>query len=688
MTSDPTKPPFRKILVANRGEIAVRIIRAIHEVGATAVSVYSDPDEAALHVQMSDETYRIGPGPAAKSYLNIEAILEAARESEAEAIHPGYGFLSENADFVQAVIDADLVFIGPLPGIIRLMGDKIASKRLMEESGIPVVPGYDGEALDEKTLRLEAERIGYPIMLKAAAGGGGRGMRVVEGPDQLADAIEGAKREAMAAFGDDRVFLEKLLVAPRHIEVQVLGDSQDNLIHLFERDCSVQRRHQKVIEEAPSPALNDEQRAALCETAIRAARAAGYVNAGTVEFLWSEGNFYFLEMNTRIQVEHPVTEMVTGRDLVIAQIEIAAGKPLEWKQEDIKLTGHAIEARLYAEDAEHGFLPQFADLVYFEYEGFEGIRVDTGARAEGEISRFYDPLIAKFIAHGLSRDEALGRLQSALYWGVDVAGVQTNRDFLGWVVESEQFRSGTATTALVDSWLEQQKLTGRKPDELILARAGADLTLSPRAMLYEDEAPKRPSSQPWYSHGGWRMGGVVQFSYLTGDQEYRVEAQRVPGPFWNITINGEHRYQGVRFALIEYKWLEVRIGAKIKTYRVLLGTGVHDIRVESDKDPTIAATFTSGSITERVLGRGAPAGRVDGASGRIAAPMPGTIVKISVGEGDGVQAHQPLVVLEAMKMEHVLEAPHAGKVKAIQRAEGELVAAGDLLVEIAGECMQ
>jgi 3-methylcrotonyl-CoA carboxylase alpha subunit len=679
----PDSPPFRKILVANRGEIAVRIIRAIHEVGATAVSVYSDPDASALHVSLSDEAYRVGPGPATFSYLNAGAILDAARESGAEAVHPGYGFLSESAEFAEAVKQAGLVFIGPPAEVIRLMGDKVAAKRLMADNGVPLIPGYDGDDQSLEVFQREAERIGYPVMLKAAAGGGGRGMREVVAPDQLGDAIEGARREAVAAFGDGRLFLEKLLAGPRHIEVQVLGDQQGALIHLFERDCSVQRRHQKVIEEAPSPALSQQERAAICDAGLRAARAAKYVNAGTVEFLWSDGNFYFLEMNTRIQVEHGVTELVTGTDLVRAQIEIAAGRPLAWGQEDIGLDGHAIEARVYAEDPDRGFLPQFGRVYQSSLPTRRlHLRIDTALRSSGEISRFYDPMVAKLIAHGATRPRAVHNLIEGLEES-HVNGVKTNISFLLWAVQSEQFTAGTATTAFLDEWRPGATEAPPLDDRWILGAVAADLAGEELSKTSDADL----SSRVWFGRAGWRLGGqAIKLAYRAQGNVYRVDATRLPGSTWRISINGEQAYDQVELFCQDGNDVTVVAGHAVHTFGIRSEPGRSHLRLLDLSPAGREIEVSREHLLEGSVGRGsANQAATPGTSGMIVSPMPGTVAKIAVAEGDRVLVHQPLLVLEAMKMEHVLEAPHHGVVEKIHHRAGDLVSRGEVLIELRAE---
>ncbi len=442
---------FTRILVANRGEIAIRVIRACRELGIEPVAIYSEPDRAAMHVRQADHAVAVGPAPARESYLNGERIIEAARRTGAQAIHPGYGFLSENAQFARSVEAAGLVFIGPPATAIEKMGDKVAARRLMAEAGVPVVPGSPGTVSNEKEARAAIRRIGYPVMLKAAAGGGGKGMRVVERESELAGALRAVTSEASSSFGDARFYLEKALSSPRHIEVQVLGDRAGNLVHLFERECSIQRRHQKVIEESPSPFVTDRMRRAMTEVAVRAAAAVGYYSAGTIEFLAdADRNFYFLEMNTRIQVEHPVTEMVTGTDLVKAQIAIAAGEPLPFRQEDVVQRGWALECRIYAEDAEQGFVPSPGRIETLRFPEGPGVRNDAGVYAGAEVSAHYDPLISKLVAWGTDRASAISRMRRALAECVIAGSLVVNLDFHRWMLAHPAFLSGDFDTGFVD----------------------------------------------------------------------------------------------------------------------------------------------------------------------------------------------------------------------------------------------
>jgi 3-methylcrotonyl-CoA carboxylase alpha subunit len=499
---------MKRLLIANRGEIAVRIIRACREAGLSPVAVFSEADRNAPHVALADAAYLLGPGPASESYLRIAAILEAARKAGADALHPGYGFLSENPDFAQACADAGITFVGPSAEVIRLLGDKSAAKQRMEAAGVPVVPGYDGGDQSERRLRREAKQLGTPLLIKAAAGGGGRGMRVVQTLEGFDSAMEEARREAQAAFGDDRLLLERYVTRARHVEFQICGDTQGHLIHLFERECSIQRRHQKIIEESPSPVLTPELRARMAEAAVQVGRAAGYVNAGTVEFLLEERpdgdhRFYFLEVNTRLQVEHPVTEVCTGLDLVQLQLQIAEGKPLPFRQEEITTSGHALEVRIYAEDAAAGFLPSVGQLVQWIEPVGPGIRVDSGVERGSEVSPYYDPMLAKLIVRGTTREETIARMEQALRH-FHALGVQTNIAYLLAILRHPAFRAGDLSTTFLQQHFAGWKPAAEIPSEVLLALA-AEAAATPNA--------RRPASaiavegdvySPWGLPGGWR----------------------------------------------------------------------------------------------------------------------------------------------------------------------------------------
>src|SRR4051794_17430439 len=518
---------FSRILIANRGEIAWRVIRTARRMGIDTVAVYSEVDEGALHVAMADEARPIGPPSPRQSYLNIEAVVAASRDSFAEAVHPGYGYLSENAEFAEACAAAGIVFIGPSPDAIRAMGSKAAAKALMEAHGVPVVPGYHGADQDDSRLLAEAERIGFPVMIKASAGGGGRGMRVVADASEFARALDGARREAKGAFGDDTVLIERYLERPRHIEVQIFGDSDGNIVHLFERDCSIQLRHQKIVEEAPAPGLTQERRLYIGEAAVAAARAVDYVGAGTVEFIAEQDGerFYFMEMNTRLQVEHPVTEAITGLDLVEWQFRIAAGEKLPLCQDEIALSGHAIEVRLYAENPARGFLPATGTLHRLHLPqgdpGDDAVRVDTGVRPGDTVTPFYDPMIAKIIAHGEDRAAARGRLSRALA-DTAVLGVTTNLGFLARVVGDPNFSAGAVDTGFVEHRRESLLASTDPPPAPVLAAAVLDRLLSREA-----SARSAVRADPWSRRDGWRLNlasAPSDFLFRCGETEYALAA--------------------------------------------------------------------------------------------------------------------------------------------------------------------
>jgi geranyl-CoA carboxylase alpha subunit len=641
------------ILVANRGEIAVRVIRAAAAMGYRTVAVYSDADVAAPHVHLADEAVRIGRGPARESYLDIDRLIEAARLSGATAVHPGYGFLSENADFAQACLDAELAFIGPLPDTIRIMGDKAAAKRLMADSGVPLLPGYQGlEQTDERLVR-EAQSLGFPLMVKAAAGGGGKGMRLVTTGAELSDALSTARREALSAFGSDVLILERALLQPRHVEIQILADRYGHVIAVGDRDCSVQRRHQKVIEESPCPAIDDTTRRAMSEAAVTAAKSVGYVGAGTVEFLLdADGTFAFLEMNTRLQVEHPVTEMVTGLDLVAWQLRIADGEPLTLSQDDVVLRGHAIEARLYAEDPGKGYLPATGRIELWRPPTGCGVRVDAGVDTGTAISPHYDPMLAKIIAHGRNRGEARRRLINALEL-TTVLGLTTNRVLLARILRHEMFANGQATTAFLD---EVDLRVDPTPSSRELAAAAALLHGKREA----DARQRSPGLVGWSSNGTLRTlqrlavadgfidvqisGTSNELSVTIEGVSHVVDVSRAPADVW---IDGSRT--SVDYCCPTLDRIAVRLGH--------LDLDVRDVLF---------------APPESVRGAG---------TGEVTAPMHGTVTTKLVEVGDEVTAGQRLLVLEAMKMEQPLIADISGVVAEIVAASKQ-VAADDVLVRI------
>ncbi|HEX5545911.1 MAG TPA: acetyl-CoA carboxylase biotin carboxylase subunit [Ktedonobacterales bacterium] len=667
---------FNSVLIANRGEIAVRVIAACREMGIRSIAVYSEADRGALHVRLADEAWLLGPAPARESYLNIEAILRVARDHGAEAIHPGYGFLSENAEFAEACARAGIVFIGPPPEAIRLMGSKTAAKRAVEQAGVPTVPGFMGDTRDGRKLEREAARIGYPVMLKASAGGGGKGMRVVQSAAEFAESLAAAQREALAAFGDDSVFLEKLVIAPRHVEFQILADTHGNVIHLGERDCSIQRRHQKVVEESPSPALTPELRAAMGEAAVRAARAAGYVNAGTCEFLLdSVGAFYFLEMNTRLQVEHPVTESVTGLDLVRHQLRIAAGEPLGLVQETITPRGHAIEVRLYAEDPANGYLPSTGEVLVFEPPRVPGVRVDTGITAGSEVSVHYDPMLAKLIVAAENRPAAIERLRAALD-AFAVLGVATNIRLLRAIADDADFQAGKATTAFLETHDMSAATQPVAVTPAILVAAALWETLAaPKAS--ENGRPFNPWSRAGMN--GSAGGGVRRFRYRTGVDDHAVTVtSATDGSGYTLTVDD------APFA--ENAPVTARLDPHTNQLTLSVGGSQENYYLaRRGYDVLVSAHGTSYTLARpRPLTVESAAHHGDAATGAqsLVAPMAGTIIKVNVAEGDAVAAQQTLVVLGAMKMEHAIVAPYAGHVRSVRYATGDVVPGGEVLVEL------
>jgi len=659
---------FGKILIANRGEIACRVIRTAHRLGVRTVAVYSDADRDARHVRLAEEALRIGPAAAQDSYLNIHSILSAARESHAEAIHPGYGFLSENGEFAAACARAGLVFIGPTPQAIAAMGDKSAAKRLMEKAGVPLVPGYHGDDQDAALLAKEAARIGYPVLIKPSAGGGGKGMRIVTEKKHFAEMLEAARREAKSAFDDERVLIERYLERPRHIEMQVFGDAQGNVVHLFERDCSVQRRHQKVLEEAPAPGLTLSKRNEMGAAAVAAAKAIGYTGAGTVEFIAEQaGRFYFMEMNTRLQVEHPVTEMITGLDLVEWQLRVACGESLPLKQDEIKFSGHAIEARLYAEDPAREFLPSTGKLVHlaFPAESAE-LRVDTGVEPGDEITPWYDPMIAKLIVRGADRAGALARLQAALA-GVEIAGVASNVEFLRRVVASRAFATAELDTGLIERNRGELFLKNEIKDEMLVAVAFAELAEEERAARSRAAGSGDPYS-PWHGVDGWRLNAESHhdFVFMEGEAQHPVQLKFLESGF-RISINGkDHALAGERLA----------------DGRLLLRLDGRAFKARAVRNAADWHVFCNGDYRRLWLKEELGGLDADTRAGSLAAPMPGKIVKVLTKAGLKVKKDEPLLILEAMKMEHTITAPADGVVKEIHYVAGEQVLEGAELITL------
>jgi 3-methylcrotonyl-CoA carboxylase alpha subunit len=653
--------PIKRLLIANRGEIALRIARTCRAMGIYSIGVYAQGDLSPRLVRELDTTLLIGPAPARDSYLNIERILAAARESRADAIHPGYGFLSENPDFAQACENSGIVFVGPSAAVIRAAGNKISAKKAAQTAGVPTVPGYLGADQSPATLAREAKRMGAPLMLKAAAGGGGKGMRLVNELAAFDDALESAKREAKAAFGDDTVFLEKYIANPRHVEVQVLADAHGHCIHLNERECSIQRRHQKVLEETPSTAVTPGLRARLGEAAIAIAKSVGYTNAGTVEFMLdANGEFYFLEINARLQVEHPITEAVTGVDLVREQINIAAGKPLELQQKDVVSRGHAIEVRVYAEDPSNGFLPSSGRIIFVSEPSGPGVRMDTWIEADSEVSVHYDPLLAKLIVFDQTRDACIGRLRAALADYV-IVGVANNISFLRWLVATPAFAQGATTTRFLEEHFRPELLY----DDESFARA---MLAGAGALMF---TRRTGTTEPWQSLGPWRhafedrlvrferpRAGTVALNYdraaaawrsKAGDREALVR-NRAPHLF-SLTLDGSESSF-----------------AAAPTDNGIFVSDVYCGELALAPPPDVMHAETHGSVSRS--GTGA------------VAPMTGTIVKVNVKPGDRVKAHQVLVVMEAMKMEHAVAAPYDGIVASVNVKSGDRVDAGTTLAEV------
>jgi geranyl-CoA carboxylase alpha subunit len=654
MSADVKRTPFFKILIANRGEIALRVMRTARRLGYGVVAVYSDADRDALHVREADSAVHIGEALPAQSYLRIDSIIAAAKASGAGAIHPGYGFLAENEDFAKACRDAGLVFIGPSPEAIRAMGNKAGAKEIMQKAGVPIVPGYQGADQGDAAMLAAAKEIGFPVMIKAVAGGGGRGMRLVADAVSFPDALRSARSEAQGAFGDPTVILERAIVDPRHIEIQVFGDRHGNAIHLGERDCSVQRRHQKLIEEAPSPAVSPELRARMGAVAVAAVKAIGYEGAGTLEFLLDgNGQFYFMEMNTRLQVEHPVTEAITGLDLVELQLRVAGGEPLALKQEDIKFSGHAIEVRLCSEDAGHDFMPQSGKMALWQMP--EGIRVEHALQSGSEIPPFYDSMVAKIISHGADRNEARGRLICGLEQTA-AFGVTTNQGFLIDCLRHPAFAKGEATTAFI----------GKHRDTLLASRAGGESEAALAALLLYVTNPHAP---PW--RGGRSLAATFPLATrieLRGTV-HEIEIVRERDGTYVTGRNGDER----RFEIEELGRDSIRFRSHslMESARFLRQ---HDRLYILHKGVTL-------SVRDLTLAPPESAAAAGG-DGKVRAAMNGRVVAVLVKPGEKVAAGQPVMTLEAMKMEHVHTAGVAGTVSAIDVAEGEQVTTGRIVIEI------
>jgi 3-methylcrotonyl-CoA carboxylase alpha subunit len=659
---------FDKILIANRGEIACRIIRTAKRLGIRTVAVYSDADARAMHVALADEAYHIGAAPARESYLLAEKILQVAKQSGAQAVHPGYGFMSENAAFAASCAEAGIAFIGPPVAAIESMGSKSAAKTIMAKAEVPLVPGYHGDNQDPVLLQAESEKIGYPQLIKACAGGGGKGMRVVESSADFGTALEAVKREASASFGDDSVLIERYLTKPRHVEIQVFADSQGNALHLFERDCSIQRRHQKVLEEAPAPGMTDRLRGKMGDAAVAAARAIGYVGAGTVEFLLDEdGSFYFMEMNTRLQVEHPVTEMITGQDLVEWQLLVAVGEQLPRTQRELAIGGHAIEARIYAEDPDRDFLPSIGRLWHLCAPAENThVRIDTGVRQGDEVSMHYDPMVAKLIVWDVDRNAALRRLRQAL-GEFQVVGVTTNIDFLSAVAANPAFTAADLDTGFIEKHGAELFPETTPASDRILALACLDVLLRRKEESRRDASASAEPHSPWNQTSGWRLNSDNYHELVFIDAEemvrvtahYRTDGYLLDLPGGSLSVRGERDAAGDLYADLD----GTRIKATVVRHAAdltIMGHGFsHRLVLHDPYDLS---------------------GEQDEGGGNLAAPMPGKVIAVMVEEGAEVEKGAPLMILEAMKMEHTIIAPVEGTIARINFRVGDQVGDGDKLL--------
>ncbi len=660
---------FNKILIANRGEIACRVIRTAKKLGIKTVAVYSEADASARHVSLADEAIEIGPAPANQSYLVIDKIIDAALKTDAQAIHPGYGFLSENADFAEACSKNKIVFIGPPIDAIKAMGLKSRAKQIMQDAKVPVVSGYHGDDQSTSLLEAEAEKIGYPVLIKASAGGGGKGMRVVETRENFNDGLNAAKREAMSSFADDNVLIEKYLSKPRHIEIQVFCDNDGKAVYLFERDCSVQRRHQKVVEEAPAPGMDPLRREEMGKAAIAAAQAIDYVGAGTVEFIVDEdGTFYFMEMNTRLQVEHPVTELITGQDLVEWQLRVASGESLPCSQDELSINGHALEARIYAEDPDRDFLPATGLLSHLRFaQDSRHVRIDTGVRQGDSVSMHYDPMIAKLIVWDHDRDSCLRRMIRALN-DTQVVGVTTNIDFLSSLVSHSAFQAAEVDTGFIERHHEQLFLDSQEVDDHILALAALYILLS-RAKQAKASADKSSDPHsPWHATNAWQANlDSIEELYFNENEKEHVLVVHYQKQVIKLQINDRQIIASGT------------LGNDGDLSADLDGTRTHVTVVENDDTLTILHSGNSYQLT--LLNKTDHSGDEEVAPGSLTSPMPGKVIEVLVSEGDKVKKGTPLIILEAMKMEHTISAPLDGTVTALHYAAGDMLDEGvELLV--------
>lgn len=677
---------FTKILIANRGEIACRVIQTAQKLGIRTVAVYSEADKNSRHVAMADEAIYLGPAPAKDSYLKPELIIKAAKQTGAQAVHPGYGFLSENAGFAKALAETNIEFIGPPEDAIIAMGSKSAAKEIMDEAGVPLVKGYHGENQDPEFLKSQADDIGYPVIIKATAGGGGKGMRIVWKNEEFESSLASCKRESAASFGDDKVLVEKYITKPRHVEIQVFADKQGNAVHLFERDCSVQRRHQKVIEEAPAPGLSETTRDTMGQVAIRAAQAIGYVGAGTVEFLYDEdGSFYFMEMNTRLQVEHPVTEKITGQDLVEWQLKVAAGQDIPVAQDDLSINGHAFEVRIYAEDPRQDFLPATGTLLHLNTpDENEHVRIDTGVRQGDTVSVHYDPMIAKLIVWDHDRNAALARLRGALAQ-YQVVGLTTNIEFLSALAHSEGFEALDLDTNFIERYRDDLILDDAAADDDALVAATVYQLLQRQSAAEDNALNSSDPYSPWNQVNGWRLNTDNHHAF-----EYIDYVDSIPNEV-SVTTHFRGSAQQTGY-LLELPSGELDVhSAQLDGNNLRLDVAGKRFNATVVDDGSKLHVFVNGNafggryqMLEKVV-RGL-AGDEEEAGGSLTAPMPGTVIEVLVAEGDTVEAGQPLIILEAMKMEHTITAPTAGTVSEVLYAAGDLVGDGaELLILEASE---
>lgn len=660
---------FNKILVANRGEIACRVIKSARKMGIKTVAVYSDADVGARHVELADEAMAIGPAPASQSYLLMDNIIDAALKSGAEAIHPGYGFLSENAGFARVCQEKNIVFIGPPVGAIEAMGSKSEAKQIMQEAGVPLVPGYHGKNQTTSGLLSEAQNIGFPVLIKASAGGGGKGMRIVHSENEFEEGLESAKREALSSFSDDHVLIEKYLTRPRHIEIQVFCDNKGNAVHLFERDCSVQRRHQKILEEAPAPGMSSERRNEMGQVAITAANAINYVGAGTVEFIVDEdGTFYFMEMNTRLQVEHPVTELITGQDLVEWQLKVAAGQTLPCEQSELSINGHALEARIYAEDPARDFLPATGRISHlrFPHESTH-TRIDTGVRQGDTVSMHYDPMIAKLIAWDHDRNSCLRRMQGALA-ELQVVGLTTNTEFLSSLVSHSAFQAGEVDTGFIDAHHNQLFPDAAAVNDSVLALACLYLLLRREEQTKEEIRQSGDPSSPWHLKNAWKsnLECLERFYLKENDQEHKIEVLHENDDIVLMIANNRIAVSGdlVNDSDLSANLNDTRTHATVveenKILVMLHGGRHYQLECVDKTNLNVSNEATTGSLTS---------------------PMPGKVISVLAGKGNKVEKGQPLIILEAMKMEHTIIAPVAGVISSIHFKEGDMLDEGvELLV--------